>query len=100
MQNFLNELITIYSGFHYSSFFYFIAFLSVSKNGLIWFLKNFEKEHSSGWKCGIFIFLVSTKKQKTSGQFRRNRSNVGLQSSRLDQKDPQDRRGYFCKIWA
>ena len=40
------------------------------------------------------------KKQKTSGQFRRNRSNVGLQSSRLDQKDPQDRRGYFCKIWA
>ena len=27
-------------------------------------------------------------------------SKKSLQSSRPDQKDPQDRRGYFCKIWA
>ena len=30
----------------------------------------------------------------------RNRSNVSLQSCRLDPTDPQDRRGYFRKIWA
>ena len=30
----------------------------------------------------------------------RNRSNVGLRSSRPDQKDPQGRREYFRKIWA
>ena len=29
-----------------------------------------------------------------------NRSNFGVRSSRPDQKDPQDRHGYFCKIWG
>ena len=37
---------------------------------------------------------------KKIGKLERNRSNVGLRSSRPDQIDPQDRRGYFRKIWA
>ena len=37
---------------------------------------------------------------KQIGKLGRNRSNFGLRSSRPDQKDPQDRRGYFRKIWA
>ena len=47
-------------------------------------------------KSWIFIFWVSKKIENLG----RNRSNVGLRSSRLDQNDPQDRRGYFRKIWA
>ena len=47
---------------------------------------------------GFHFFGV--KQTKQIGKFGRNRLNVGLQSSRPDQKDPQDRRGYFCKIWA
>ena len=47
----------------------------------------------------IFIFWGS-KQRKNIEKIARNRSNVGLRSSRPDQKDPQDRRGYFRKIWA
>ena len=54
---------------------------------------------NKGNKLDFHILGVKQNKKK-SGKVRRNRSNVGLQSSRPDQKDPQDRRGYFCKIWA
>ena len=40
-------------------------------------------------KSWIFIFVGSNKTKKKES---RNRSNAGFQSSRPDQKDPQDRR--------
>ena len=37
---------------------------------------------------------------KQIGKLGAKRSNFGPRSSRLDQKDPQDRRGYLRKLWA
>ena len=50
-------------------------------------------------KSWIFIFLGS-KKRKRIEKLERNRSNVGLRSSRWYQKDAEGQRGYFRKIWA
>ena len=49
-------------------------------------------------KSWIFIFWGS--KQRKIKKKWRNRSNVGLRSSRWYQKDAEGRRGYFRKIWA
>ena len=48
-----------------------------------------------------FVGSTKTNQNKNrNGKVWRNRSNVGLWSSRWYQKDAGDRRGYFRKIWA
>ena len=46
---------------------------------------------------GVHENKQNRKQIKTVG---RNRSNIGLRSSRWYQKDAEGRRGYFRKIWA
>ena len=70
----------------------------VQSSRFVVFVGNREslKNKRKNW---IFMFLGS-KKRKTNENNWRNQPNVGLWSSRWYQKDPQDRRGHFRKIWA
>ena len=57
---------------------------------------------NKGKKLDFHVFGGHKMKKKTKKNEKvgRNRSKFGLRSSRPDQIDPQDRRGYFRKIWA
>ena len=59
-------------------------------------LKNKGKKLDFHEKVGFW----GVKKPKKNEKVERNRSNVGLRSSRWYQNDREGRRGYFRKIWA